>query len=434
MQFFRSCFRERGSPNGEDFYPQTRRFPAAILGGLQGEATQYTDKKTAQAVCNAYENGFSGRNEMKEKGWRPFWAALLAALLVLLPLVGGTVLLTRRSLRTRLASRPQSGVAIRQPKEENRLSLLVCIAPTETTAPGFLLLYLNASQNCIHALALPGELTVPFGADETALSDCYRAAGPARCREALLSALSLPEDTHYLALAPSVLQAIADRYGMLRVGFSGALTAEELVVTGCSSNVQAISAREAEELLNGMEDTVPPAHKAAARAAVWDAFFRQELELLPAALPDALRALFRDGEEFGRIQAEVERLQLQDFLLLKGRADDLDQRYGQYALFVLTSYREGMPLVLLEAKQHRVPMVSFDCVTGPQEIITDGGDGFLIPPGDIEKMADAICILIERPELRAEMGAFQGGKIESFRKPAVLAQWIRQIEGPQGIV
>ena len=222
---------------------------------------------------------------MKEKGWRPFWAALLAALLVLLPLVGGTVLLTRRSLRTRLASRPQSGVAIRQPKEENRLSLLVCIAPTETTAPGFLLLYLNASQNCIHALALPGELTVPFGADEASLADCYRAAGPARCREALLSALSLPEDTHYLALAPSVLQAIADRYGMLRVGFSGALTAEELALTGCSSNVQAISAREAEELLNGMEDTVPPAHKAAARAAVWDAFFRQELELLPAALP-----------------------------------------------------------------------------------------------------------------------------------------------------
>ena len=209
---------------------------------------------------------------------------------MLLPLVGGTVLLTRRSLRTRLASRPQSGIAIRQPKEENRLSLLVCIAPTETTAPGFLLLYLNASQNCIHALALPGELTVPFGADETALSDCYRAAGPARCREALLSALSLPEDTHYLALAPSVLQAIADRYGMLRVGFSGALTAEELALTGCSSNVQAVSAREAEELLNGMEDTVSPAHKAAARAAVWDAFFRQELELLPVALPDALRA------------------------------------------------------------------------------------------------------------------------------------------------
>ena len=228
---------------------------------------------------------------MNAKGWRPFWAALLAGLLVLVPLVGGTVLLTRRTLRTKLASRPQSGVAIRQPKEENRLSLLVCTAPTETTAPGFLLLYLSASQNCIHALALPGELTVPFGTDEAALADCYRAAGPARCREALLSALALPEDTHYLALAPSVLQAIADRYGAVKITEEElpSLTADELARTGCSANVQALSAREAEALLSGMEGVVPPAHKAAARAAVWDAFFRQELELLPATLPDALR-------------------------------------------------------------------------------------------------------------------------------------------------
>lgn len=54
--------------------------------------------------------------------------------------------------------------------------------------------------------------------------------------------------------------------------------------------MQALSAREAEALLSGMEGVVPPAHKAAARAAVWDAFFRQELELLPRhPAPDALR-------------------------------------------------------------------------------------------------------------------------------------------------
>ena len=41
---------------------------------------------------------------MNAKGWRPFWAALLAGLLVLVPLVGGTVLLTRRTLRTKLAA------------------------------------------------------------------------------------------------------------------------------------------------------------------------------------------------------------------------------------------------------------------------------------------------------------------------------------------
>ena len=222
----------------------------------------------------------------KTRGWQPFWAALGAALLVLLPLVGGTILLTRQSLRTKLAAKPQSGVAVRMPKTENQLTLLVCTAGEQ---PGFVLLYLNASQNCIRLAALPAETAIPFGQGEATLAQCYAAAGPARCREALLEPLALPETTRYLALSPSVLAAIADRYGMLRVGFSGALTADELARTGCSANVQALSAREAEALLSGMEGVVPPAHKAAARAAVWDAFFRQELELLPATLPDALR-------------------------------------------------------------------------------------------------------------------------------------------------
>ena len=54
----------------------------------------------------------------KRSGWRPFWAALCAALLVLLPLVGGTVLLSRAQLRSSLrqAAKSQSGVPIRLPK------------------------------------------------------------------------------------------------------------------------------------------------------------------------------------------------------------------------------------------------------------------------------------------------------------------------------
>ena len=43
---------------GEDFCRQARRFPAAILSGLQGKATQYAGKKTAQTVRNGYENNF----------------------------------------------------------------------------------------------------------------------------------------------------------------------------------------------------------------------------------------------------------------------------------------------------------------------------------------------------------------------------------------
>lgn len=231
----------------------------------------------------------SSRTKRFSSGWRPFWAALGAALLVLLPLVGGTILLTHHTLRQRLQTAdPQSGIAVSLPRAEHRLSLLVCTPQTEAN-PGFLLLYLNASQNCIRLLSLPGETLVPFGSGETTLAACYAAAGPARCREALLEALFLPEETQYLALSSSVLSAVADRYGMLRVGFSGALTAEELAVSGLPSGVQALSAREAQRLLAALPQSIPPQHKAAARAAVWDAFFRQDLELLPSTLPEALR-------------------------------------------------------------------------------------------------------------------------------------------------
>lgn len=229
---------------------------------------------------------------MHKKGWNPFWAALGTALLVLLPLVGGTVLLTRQMLRTQWLAQtaePQSGVAIQLPKESDRMTLLLCTAGEQ---PGFVLVYLNAAQNAAHLLAVPGELTVPFGSGEASLTQCYAAAGPARCRQALIETLALPEDTFYLAFSPAVLEKLASRYGAVRVGFSGALTADELASAGQNGNVQALSAGDAAAFLSEMDaaGTILPAHRAAARAAVWDAFFRQNFELLPSTLPDALRA------------------------------------------------------------------------------------------------------------------------------------------------
>ena len=229
---------------------------------------------------------------MHKGGWKPFWAALGAALLVLLPLVGGTVLLTRQMLRQQWlmqTAEPQRGVPIDLPKADDRMTLLLCTAGEQ---PGFVLFYLNAPQNAAHLLAVPGQLTVPFGGGEASLAQCYAAAGPARCRQALLETLALPEDTLYLALSPAVLETLAARYGAVRVSLSGALTAEELDALGQSPSVQTFRAREASDLLTGLDadGLLPPSRRAAARAAVWDAFFRQNFELLPSTLPEALRS------------------------------------------------------------------------------------------------------------------------------------------------
>ena len=219
---------------------------------------------------------------MRSGGWKPFWAALFASLLVLVPLVGGTVLLSRQQLRTQLrqAARSESGVPIQLPKTTDQLTVLLCVSGEQ---PGFVLAYLNASQNCVHLLSVPAVLTVPFAEEETSL---------ARCREALAQVLALPEGTRYLAFSPDVLERIASRYGPVRVGFTGALTEEELARYGRSRAVQGISAGDAHEFLCQLQadEAFSPVRTAAARAAVWDAFLRQDLDLLPATLPDALRA------------------------------------------------------------------------------------------------------------------------------------------------
>ena len=214
----------------------------------------------------------------RHRGWNPFWAALGAALLVLVPLVGGTVLLSRQQLSRQLrqAARSQQGIAVQLPRERDRLTVLVCTAGEQ---PGFVLAYLNASQNGVHLLAVPAGLQVTFADEDAALADCYTAAGPARCRQALMECLPLPEDTRYLALSEAVLERITARYGPVRVGRD--------------SRVQGLSAAEAHGFLTGMDAdaVVPQAHRAAARGAVWDAFFRQNLDLLPGALPQALRSV-----------------------------------------------------------------------------------------------------------------------------------------------
>ena len=227
----------------------------------------------------------------RHRGWNPFWAALGAALLVLVPLVGGTVLLSRQQLSRQLrqAARSESGVPVQLPRTTDQLTVLLCVSGEQ---PGFVLAYLNASQNCVHLLGVPAVLTVPFADEQAALAQCYAAAGPARCREALMQVLALPEDTLYLAFSPDVLERIASRYGPIRIGFSGALTEDELARYGRNRAVQGISAGDAHAFLCQLQaDTaLSPQRTAAARAAAWDAFFRQELELLPATLPDALRA------------------------------------------------------------------------------------------------------------------------------------------------
>ncbi len=83
--------------------------------------------------------------------------------------------------------------------------------------------------------------------------------------------------------------------------------------------------------------------------------------------------------------------------------DEVHQYYDRADLFVLPSFAEGVPVVLMEAMAKEVVSVSTR-ITGIPELIEDGVDGILVAPSDVEGLADRLQQLIEDPDLRQKLG------------------------------
>lgn len=86
-----------------------------------------------------------------------------------------------------------------------------------------------------------------------------------------------------------------------------------------------------------------------------------------------------------------------------GHRTDMHFVWSKADVACLPSYREGMPKALLEAAACGKPIVTTN-VAGCREVITNGKEGFIIPPQNSEALAEAIAILIKKPKLRSLMG------------------------------
>ncbi|ERK07442.1 MAG: glycosyltransferase family 4 protein [Pantoea sp.] len=89
-----------------------------------------------------------------------------------------------------------------------------------------------------------------------------------------------------------------------------------------------------------------------------------------------------DGELRQSLQEQATQLGLNDSVNFVGRVSNINDYYRDSDMALMTSRYEGLPLVLLEAKSWSLPVVAYDCPTGPQEIINQGEDGFLVPMDD----------------------------------------------------
>jgi glycosyltransferase involved in cell wall biosynthesis len=104
---------------------------------------------------------------------------------------------------------------------------------------------------------------------------------------------------------------------------------------------------------------------------------------------------------------------------------DVKKEYLSSSIFVLPSRFEGFGLVIVEAMACGVPVVAFDCENGPRSIITDGENGFLIPPFDISLFAEKVMLLMKDHELRFRMGANAQKTASQYEIDRIGQQWKR---------
>lgn len=133
--------------------------------------------------------------------------------------------------------------------------------------------------------------------------------------------------------------------------------------------------------------------------------------------------IYGTGEDRKALTQLIQEKNLTEQVHLMGQVNDLYDRYPLYAFQVMSSRYEGFPMSLLEGATHRLPLVSFDIPTGPNEIIEDGKNGFLVNKQNDNQMVSCIQQLMENATLRQTMSDNAYHMVQKFSLNDILNQW-----------
>jgi glycosyltransferase involved in cell wall biosynthesis len=109
---------------------------------------------------------------------------------------------------------------------------------------------------------------------------------------------------------------------------------------------------------------------------------------------------------------------------IKGATDILYSKLEKASLYAMTSSTECFPMVLLEALNNGLPIVSYKCPHGPSNIITESNDGVLVKHNNIEEFALELSKLIEDEFLRNNMSKNGIKNVSRFNEEIVMEQWL----------
>jgi glycosyltransferase involved in cell wall biosynthesis len=144
--------------------------------------------------------------------------------------------------------------------------------------------------------------------------------------------------------------------------------------------------------------------------------------------PDIELSLAGDGPDRAVLEAEARRLGVADRVRFLGyqSSDQVRALLQDTDVFVLPSFAEGVPVVLMEAMASGVPVVTTR-VAGVSELVEDGVSGFVVPPGDVDALTRAIDALLGDPVLRARFGAGGRRMVEREFDVGREAAWLGEV-------
>jgi glycosyltransferase involved in cell wall biosynthesis/GT2 family glycosyltransferase len=134
--------------------------------------------------------------------------------------------------------------------------------------------------------------------------------------------------------------------------------------------------------------------------------------LLSRGRPNLRFVYVGDGPMRAEVEGAIESDGLSDRVLLLGVRDDVPDLLRAMDVFILTSLWEGLPRVVLQALATGVPVVAYD-TAGIEEAVSEGANGYLVAPGDVDGMVSKLGALVDDPELRGRLSAAASGEFEA---------------------
>jgi glycosyltransferase involved in cell wall biosynthesis len=135
-------------------------------------------------------------------------------------------------------------------------------------------------------------------------------------------------------------------------------------------------------------------------------------------------AIVGNGEEENMLREQVSELGLTDKVFLPGRVGNLGEWYQRADLFVMTSAFEGYPNALIEAMAYQLPVISYDCRSGPAEIIKHDHNGLLIELNNQSALVSAMEQLMTDSDKSRKLGENAGVIKELLDADRVVDSWI----------